>query len=294
MGQSETTAPPEPSMTPLASTPVDSTTEACHPTCTITSQTFKSSPADRTRTRVGVGEEVTISVTGNPATWEISGGGTISPSTGTQNSVTFTAGETAATVTITATGSGCSCSNVITFTVVEPSDLTMRRKGGLVEHNNPWPDCGWTGLMYVHPNDVNFYRLQIRELDSRAVTTGSYNVPTFTGVYHGNYPPPSRASAWLALTSHTDRHGSKAAAEDHIYSGFPGTAATNAAPPFNVGTMHFPMTWQWRVRGSSTRPRRNFPGFRQRHRITAEGRCSSSKAGNTESALYSDPTSPRG
>ena len=292
MGQSETTAPPEPSTTTEASTPAASTTEECHPTCTIASQTFKRSPADRTRLKVGVGEEVTITVTGNPATWEISGGGTISPSTGTQSSVTFTAGKTAATTTITATGSGCSCINTIIFTVVEPSRLTMRRKGGRNEHNNPWPDCGWTGWIYVHPNDVNFYRVLVRELDSRAVTTGSYNIPLLTGAYHGNYPPPSRASSWFVLRYHTESHGSRAAAEDHIYSGFPGTAATNAAPPFNVGTMYFPMTWQWRVRGSSTRHR--FPRFHQRHRITAVGRCRSSKAGNTESNLYSDPTSARG
>lgn len=292
MGQTETTAPPAPSTTPSASQPVDGATEPCHPPCTIASQTFKSSPADRTRTKVGVGEEVTVTVTGNPATWEISGGGTISPSTGTQSSVTFTAGETAATATITATGSGCSCVNTITFTVVEPSDFTMRKKGATLEHTNPRPDCGWTGLVYVHPNDVNFYRVQVRELDSRAVTTGSYNVPLLTGAYHGNYAPPSRASSWFALTSHSERRGSKAALEDHIYSGYPGSAAAGAAPPFNVGTMHFPMTWQWRVRGSSTR--HNFPAFRQSHRITAPGRCRSSKAGNSESALYSDPTSARG
>lgn len=291
MGQTETTTPPEPSTTPSAATPVDSPTEPCHPPCTIVSETFKSSPVDRTRTKVGVGEEVKITVTGNPATWEISGGGSISPSTGTQSSVTFTADKVAGSATITATGSGCGCVNTITFTVVEPSDFTMRRKGATLEHKNPRPDCGWTGLVYVHPNDVNFYRVRIREMDSQAVTTGSYNVPLLTGAYHGNYPLPARASSWFALTSHTEKRGSKGALEDHIYSGYPPSAATGNAPPFNVGTMHFPMTWQWRVAG--TTEKHNFPGFRQSHRINTAGSCRSSKAGNSENALYSDPTSAR-
>ena len=293
MGLAETETPPPPSETPDAEQQMAGGTEECHPTCTIASRTFKSSPADRTRTKVGVGEEVTVTVTGNAATWTIDTGGTISPSAGTHNSVTFTAGETAATATITATGAGCGCVNTISFTVVEPSDFTMRRKGSTNEHTNPRPDCGWTGLVYVHPNDVNFYRVRIRELDSQAVCTGAYN--GFAGVWHGNYAAPSRASSWFTLPSHSESRGTKASLVDHIYSGDPGAAATNppaGAPPFNVATMHFAMTWQWRVSGSSTR--HNFPGFRQSHRINAAGNCRSSKAGNSESNLFSDPTSVRG
>ena len=62
--------------------PVDCAIEPCHPPCTIASQTFKHSPSNRARTKLGVGEEVTITVTGNPAAWAISegDGGRISPS----------------------------------------------------------------------------------------------------------------------------------------------------------------------------------------------------------------------
>ena len=293
MGLAETDTPPVPSETPDAEQQMAGGTEECHPDCTIASQTFKSSPADRTRTKVGVGEEVTITVTGTAATWEIDTGGTISPSTGTQNSVTFTAGGENASATITATGDGCGCVNSITFEVVEPENFTMRRKGGTNEHNNGWPDCGWTGMIYVHPNDVNFYRVQVRELDSQAVTTGCYSTPQQTGAYHGNYPLPDRASPWIAITSHSDARGSKTTLTDHIYSGQPRSSwAGGANPPWAVGTMHFPMTWQWRV--LSIWRRHNFPAFRQRHAVTAPGRCTSSKAGNSESNMYNDPTSARG
>jgi type VI secretion system secreted protein VgrG len=293
MGQTEAEVPPQPSATPDAAQPVEGPVEECHPPCTIASQTFKTSPADRTRTKVGVGEEVTITVTGNPATWEIDTGGTITPSGAEANSVTFTAGETAASATITATGVGCGCVNSITFDVVEPDSFTMRRKGATLEHNNPWPDCGWTGMIYVHPNDVNFYRVQVREVDSRAVTSGCYATALQTGAYHGNYPPPARVSPWIAVTSHTEARGSKTTVTDHIYSGRPLSSwAGGANPPFMAGTMYYPMTWHWRVRGSANH--KDFPHFRQSHRVTAPGRCTSSKAGNSESCMYSDPTSVRG
>ena len=291
MAQTESEAPQRPSETPNAAQPVEAAAEECHPTCTIASQTFKTSPTDRTRTKVGVGEEVTITVTGNPATWEIDTGGTITPTGGTTNSVTFTAGGTAATATIQATGSGCSCVNTIVFTVVEPESMTMRRKGSTNEHNNPQPDCGWTGLIYVHPNDVNFYRVQVRELDSQAVCAGCYNVAPFPGAYHGGYPLPDRASPWLGMSSHSETRGSKVNGEDHVYSGYPPSASVGTAPPFTTGNYYWPMTWQWRVRGVWTR--HNFPRFRQTHRIDAAGRCTSSKAGHSESCLYSDPTSAR-
>ena len=291
MGLAETETPPIPSETPDAERQTAGGTEECHPTCTIASQTFKSSPADRARTKVGVGEEVTITVTGNAATWEIDTGGTISPNTGTQNSVTFTAGGDAASATITATGDGCGCVNTITFDIVEPDSMTMRRKGSTNEHNNPQPDCGWTAFAYIHPNDVNFYRVQVREMDSQAVCTGCYNAPPFPGAYHGNYPLPDRASPWLGMSSHSETRGSKVNGEDHVYSGFPSAANVGTAPPFTTGNYYWPMTWQWRVRGIWRR--HDFPHFRQRHSIDAAGRCTSSKAGHSESCLYSDPTSAR-
>src|SRR2546425_4139778 len=101
----------------------------CPTHCTITSQTVATSPADRTRTRIGVGEEVDLTVNPAPATWAItSGSGTLTPNSGSQAKVRFTADDKAGSVTITATGSGCSCT--ITFTIVAPSDWTMKRQPG--------------------------------------------------------------------------------------------------------------------------------------------------------------------
>lgn len=255
--------------------------------CAITSETVATSPADRARTRIGVGEEVKLTVNPGPATWAItSGNGTLSPA-GSQTTVTFTAADKAETVVITATGTGCSCT--ITFTVVEPSGWTMKRKPGTnLRHVQGRPDCGWRGILFVQPNEVNFYRLEIREKDSKYETKGSYK--PFDGVYHGNYPPPDRVSPWITftMTSHAAADGTPWNGIDTIDTGDPGAGATGAAPPFVVGTGRFPITMQWRV---GTGAPRDFAVSDQKAEIFEDGRCESRKGGNTERTMYTDPSS---
>jgi hypothetical protein len=287
-------APPNnPSTCPNGNAPVGGTVQQCpaqagtpKKTCTITSQTHATSPANRTRTKIGVGEEVDLTVTPGPATnWAItSGGGTLSSTSG--GSTTLTGGDSAGSVTITATCPDCTCT--ITFTVVEPS-WTMEKKAGTnLKHTNGHPDCGWQGTQYLHPNDVNFYRVETRELDSLSVATGCYN-PSHHGKYHGGYPLPDCASSWFPVKNHTEAHGSEVGMTDQIYSGYPAPSATGTAPPFTVGSYYWPITWQWRVVGSANT--HNFPGIRQEHEIFATGKCESRKGGHTESSMYNDPTS---
>lgn len=257
---------------------------SCPTPCTITSQTVATSPANRARTRIGVGEEVELTVNPAPATWAItSGGGTLTPNSGNQTTVTYTADDAAGPVTITATGAGCTCS--ITLTVVQPASVSMERKAGTnLEHTNGWPDCGWLGKQWIHPDDINFYNIERREVDSKSVGTGSYT--SFNGNFHGGYT--GGFGPWSGVNVHDPAKGSQAAMTDHIYSGYTGSVAVGTAPPFTVGTAHFPIVYQWRV---GTGAVHDFPGIRQEHEIFATGRCESRKGGNTEHALYSDPTS---
>jgi hypothetical protein len=100
---------------------------AAKKTVTITSQTVATSPANRARTRIAVGEEVELTVSPDPATWAITGGtGTLTPNSGSVAKVTFTADDAAGSVTIKATAPSGDAS--ITFTVVAPSGWTMVRK----------------------------------------------------------------------------------------------------------------------------------------------------------------------
>lgn len=250
----------------------------------ITSVTVATSPANRARLRIGVGEEVDLTVSPGPSTWAITGGsGTLTPNSGSQTNVRFTASDLAETVVITATNGSCNCS--ITFTIVEPSDWTQKRTSS-ISHSAGRPDCGWKGEFYIHPNDVNFYRMNFREKDSQAVATGSYAI--FNGVWHGSYPLPDQASPWLAIVGHTEADGSKAGGIDTVYSGDSTAANTGAAPPFIVGTMYFPITMQWKVGTGSPK---NFATSRQEHEIFADGKCESRKGGNTEKRMYNDPPS---
>lgn len=249
--------------------------------CAITSRTVARTPKDRARTKIGVGEEVTLTVSPGPATWSItSGTGTLSPNTGSRGRVTFMADDNAGSVTITATVGTCTCS--ITFTVVQPTNWTMKRQSKTkLEHTKGWPDCGWMGMLYVHPDDVNFYNVEDREKDSQCVATGSYSV--FNGDFHGNYPPPDYASNWFVLRRHTS-NGQTDGIPDHIYSGYPGAAAVGTKPPFNVGTSYFEIIMQWRVVGSANI--HDFPMQRQEHEIFANGECESRKGGNVEKTRY--------
>lgn len=288
----ETPTPSQPSKTPNGSQPSGGATQPCHPACTLTSETFASSPPDLTRTKIGVGEEVTLEITGNPATWAItSGSGTLSPNSGTHNLVIFKAGELNESATITATCSGCSCVNTIIFTVVQPSGWTMVQKPGSgIRHVNGVPSCGFLGNMYLQPTDVNFYNTENRELDSLSVGSGSYN-PSHHGKYHGGYLPPDRASNWFPITSHNITDGSTDGGDDQIWTGFPTPPAVLGAspPPFNVGTSYFPITMQWRVIGSANIY--DFPVQRQESEIFADGKCEIRKGGTTKSSMYSDADS---
>jgi hypothetical protein len=253
--------------------------------CTITSQTVALSPANRARTTIGVGEEVDLTVNPSPATWSIAGGGALTPNSGSQGSVRFTADDNAGNVTITATGSGCSCS--ITFKVVQPSSWTMQKQDGTnLRHHEGRPDCGWKAITFFHPDDVNFYRVEDREMDSQYVGTGSY--AKYNGDWHGNYPLPDRVSEWFLMNRHT-ANGSTDDTPDTVYTGLVPIADTGSAPPFTTGKGHFPITLQWRVVGSANV--HDFPVSNQEDEIFASGRCESRKGNHTEHTMYNEAAS---
>jgi hypothetical protein len=241
--------------------------------CTITSQTTASVPPDRTRTMVGVGEEVTLTVDPAPATWSVSGAGTVSPSSGA--SVTFRAGERAGSATVTAEGAGCCCS--ITFTVVEPSGIMMSRTS-LVRHRKGKPDCGFLARPYVLPNSVSFQNIEVREKNSKATATGYFLL--FNGTRH--QPEPQNESDWFTAQECCEGLGSPADCHDEIYSGYPGV------PTPSVGLMTFPITWEFRVAGGGEKA---MPDFEQRHAVTSAGVCTTSKGGASETTNLNDEDS---
>jgi hypothetical protein len=253
------------------SSSTDSTSTTCS-ACTITSQTLASDPADRSRTTIGVGEEVTLTVSPGPATWAVSGGGTVSPSSGT--SLTFRAGDRAGCATVTATGGSGSCS--ISFTVVEPSGIKMSRTS-LVRHKKGKPDCGFLARPYVLPDTVSFQNIEVREKNSKATATGYFS--PFNNITH--QPATQTESDWYTVQECCTGLGSPADCHDQIYSGY-----TNK--PVGVGLMTFPITWEFRVGGGAEKA---MPDFEQRHEVTATGDCTTSKGGASETTHLNDEDS---
>jgi len=263
--------------------------------CTISSSTVATSPKNRDRTRIGVGEEVTLTVNPGPATWEITSGpggligsdekGRVADAT----SVTYWArndnGDPTNGVTISATGSCGTCT--IKLTIVAPTDLTIVREPGTVlKHVQGRPTCGFLGRPYVVPTDVNFYNLEVREKDSHPKGTGCFSGPAIEEKWHGNYPEPDRASSPKGIDDYSTDLGSRVDAPDMIGGDDPGPLSTGVSEPFNPGTLTFPIVWQWRVHFMDTWY--DFPTITEVIEIFASGRCTATKAGHSETCEVGD------
>ncbi|MBV8206535.1 MAG: hypothetical protein JO041_07070 [Acidobacteria bacterium] len=147
------------------------TKEKSQPHCST--QTVVTVPSDRSRSRIGVGEQVMVrfvSSSGNPGAirWSVSGGGQLSGPKGTD--VMFTAGDRGGAVAVTgqsASGEYCSAA----FTVVEPEEVILKLIPNSEFHINKSLSCGFLGTWIVLPGDVSFSRIEIRELEAYAPTT---------------------------------------------------------------------------------------------------------------------------
>jgi len=268
--------------------------QPCHPddpTPTLTSETYVSSPADRARLRVGVGEQVTLTYAPSDATWTIAGDGAISFGDGDDpiNAITFTAGDTAGSVTITATGQYGACS--LTFEVVAPASLTLHKVSGTpLKHTQGMVENGFMAYIYLHPNDVNFYRVRVREKDSRAVGTGS--CAWTNGRLHGEYRRRDPAGGenvgpWMDMVNHTEAWGTNTLGTDQVYLG-QSLEDSGSSAPFHEGTVHLDIVNHWIVVGK-TRVNR-FPVIHQDHHCTTDGRCQSRKASENRTSNFDDPT----
>jgi hypothetical protein len=242
--------------------------------CTITSQTAVSSPPDRARTTIGVGEEVNLTCSNSSVAWSVTGDAVLS---GGGASATLQAGSTAGAVTVTATGPTCTCS--IAFTVIAPSDPFMEPKPGAdLKHHHGRPDCGYFGKFYLPPDTVSFKNLEVREKNSKCVADGFYK--NFNNLTH--QPAGQTESAWFTMNDCIAGKGTLANLDDTIYSGAPG----GAGPPFEAGTETFPIVWEYRVRGGAATALKQ---FEHKAVVDAAGKCTMTKDGASASRVPDDP-----
>lgn len=260
--------PEKPSVRP-SDTAVDQEKPSCTSACTLTSQTEATYPPDRARTRIGVGEYVTITVEPGPASWVLKrGGGKLSDATAT--TITFTAPDRAQEVEIVAEVRGCRCS--ITFEIIEPSGVLMRiKEGSKKKHVRGTASTGMITEIWIQPADVSFENANFREHEVRAVGTGCFEThlaENWTG--HG-----ASETVWTAAG--VDGDGTKLSGIDKIH--FHGTKCD--------GTMTWPIPWVFALPGGKPKV---FAVVEQVGTFDDRGRVTITKAGASVSSKLSDPT----
>jgi hypothetical protein len=216
----------QPPGTPVAKCPKDKQ-------ITITSETVEKDLPNRARTRIGLGEVVTLTATPGPADWTIEKGmGELYPKSGA--SVRLTASEEAGDVVVSAEGDGCRAT--ITFTVVAPSGVHMvRRPGTLKNHTRGTPSTGMILDIYIQPSDVSFREVRFTEREVRATGTDDFEQYCRENeVKHG-------ANFNAASISRVDpKLGSQINGTDR--------AAARATAP-GVGSMTWAIPWEYTVSG---------------------------------------------
>lgn len=240
--------------------------------CSITPLAVATMPSNRARTRLGVGESTRLTFSLGAATWTQSpAAGSLSSTSGA--SVTYTAPDRANTVTITATGGGCTAT--ITLTIVEPSDVHMRRKpGSLGNHQQGQASVGFIAEIFILPADVSFENCSSLEDEAYAVGTGCYQQFLSTHQVGHN---PSTIPASIGPPE-SDTSGSKV-------NGFDRVATT--ATRYCAGGWTLTIPWRFQVGSGASKV---FRSVDQTVTITATGAATISKAGASNHSELNDAT----
>jgi hypothetical protein len=245
----------------------------------IRSQTIATSPRNRRRTVIGVGEEVDLTASRPTGTvnWAITGSSTLSATSGT--TVTLTAHERAETTTVTATDS-CGCTATRTFRVIEPASVRMRRVSGSgIRHTQGIPSVGIKLEIYIRPDTVSFENIEISEDDAIGVVTGYFIGTPSDGMHHAGHG----AGAWASVGAHVSGRGSKVGGTDNVYTGH-----CNFGTPYRSGTFHWAIPWLFRVAGGASK---QFTHVHHRETINRRGAMTITKGGARGRARLNAPTS---
>jgi hypothetical protein len=246
----------------------------------LATETLVSTPTDRSRTKVGVGEGVKvkllpIALDPSSISWTISptsGSGTLSATP--NNPIIFTAHERASAPTITATYAGCSCS--VTFNVVEPDSVIIEQQPNTgIWHVHGIPSVGFKGITYLHPSDVSFEYIEVREGDVPAICTGYFSYQT--GLLH------TANSSWQSVGAVVAGKGPKIDAIDTISGG------SDNHTPYVDGTFTWNIPREFRVLDSNAS--KQFVIVPQVKAIDNTGKLSISKGGATVAKGLNDPSS---
>jgi peptidoglycan hydrolase-like protein with peptidoglycan-binding domain len=249
-------APPGPAPAPPGPAPA--------PPETITSQTVATSPGARTRTKIGVGEEVNLTHAPGTAAWTTTGG-RLSAANGV--TVILSAPDTARRITVAA-GTA-----TLAFDVIAPTGVHMDRFPGTgIKHTQNHADSGIETQPFLLPDTVNFNKVVYRELNVAAAVTNPGSYSCFTGFGHCRAAAGGVCNDLLCTDTVDTGKGTKTALGDCVYSGDCVQTA-----PFKPGSITFAIPYEYKI-GAGTF--RQFTTVNQVSALAADGlTLTSDKAG---------------
>ena len=251
-------------------------------TMKMETETVSTKPSDRKRTKIGVGEEVKLTITPatlSPIKWSVAGKGKLSSTSG--SSVTFTADDTASKPKITADYAGTK--KDIEFEVVAPASVTVTRLSSL-SGNFPAGQAG-TGMtcqFQYNPTDVSFYRVQILEVPGPATNVSGYfllNPPWTAAILFHN---PN-----LSFVSLGPDNKLAAGLADTASYGSPMPNGTGGWPAWSDGGFEWVIPNKYRVIGASNAAGYPVGNVTQRFTIAASGVTTVTKQGTGPAASIS-------
>jgi hypothetical protein len=243
--------------------------------CSITSQTVATSPSDRSRTQLGIGERVNLAFTGSDAKWTLIGEGQLP---GSGNDVVYAAGAHPGSVTIIARDGRASCSAQKVFSVLAPSKVRMRKD--VTEHTRGRPDIGMWADIFIAPDTVSFEFLDVSEQES--TWTGSGVFAAAQG--QGHKLPGGESGPFPVMDQVEPGLGSKVSHPDHA------ACSPTVSPPFVPGRMSIVIPWQYQF---GANPPVVFDQVEEVCTLAADGQTLTlSKAGAVVTATVDGRTQP--
>jgi hypothetical protein len=253
---------------------------------TIISETVAALPPDHHRRVVGVGEQVKLTFSDGPATWEIATvkDGVVGPSGTT---VLYTAASESTRETITARGRHGDAT--IDFDVIAPIGVVARQIPCTVAyHTQGRPDSGMLTVVYLTPDIVSFQYIDEREDDAKAAATGVY------APYAGDTHAPS--GAWPVTAKVVPGLGSLVYTVDLAYTGLDRRWVFMSS--YAPGYLEWKIPMEYKVRvsngvspdGAQWHPFAGNFTVLQRHSLEPDGRTLiTSKAGASVKVELNDP-----
>jgi hypothetical protein len=260
------------------------------PSCSsplITSETVALTPENRSRTIVGVGEQVQLTFSCGQAIWSFQGSdGHLNTTLGSV--IDYSAASTKATETITATGEHDEKAT-ITFDVIPPDGVLQKRDPeNPLLHQQYTPSIGFWADTYIAPATVSFQFIQVREVDVCGTASGVFLPPN--GKPSGHHPNPTP----VPVGAESGALGSELPGHDGNYSGTPNNLSYNRIigswhDSFAPGFLMWEIPWVYSLKTGSAEHK--FAVVEAKFTLGADRQTlTASKAGASSTDLVDNPS----